>query len=801
MMKNRKKKQQTEKSMLRIRMKAGRAGREAAGEMTAFAVLYMGLFAFVSQYGFAGESGWLCSFAGLLLLLGCTGFERRSEKIRKYLCMITALLSVLFLMMLITKSTWVYQGALLACNDFLEQLGRQIGRYQSTYELTADEIQFPACSRLFLVFLGSFLAGVCEAMRVGKSRRLVMVSGFCVLGADIFLHSAGISAGTLLTALGVLLTGLLFEAGEKKGEKRAGSGKSFAGLQNMGIVAFLLLLGLIPAAFGQTGEDVRGRWAKAVKETVTESLAQLRYGGKKTDSMPKGQFAKLGNLELKDDTALRVIMEKPSSMYFRGYVGSIYNGDGWEEAAVGEIYDRKDMFYWLHESGFSGLSQLSALCRLEDPEDADTGKLIVENVGADREYCYVPYELASIPEEIEGVYSFGDVNLKAEGILPGRTFQYQVHTNLVKHYPQLAADFYMKRGQEAFAEYIKNENSYNAFVYEQFLQVPDNLKQVLKKILGEEQRQAKDHMSYEEANTLITGYLNQNIRYSEEINESSGGDFAERFLETDKIGYSVHYATAATLMYRYLGIPSRYVEGYLLTPELAEETENYAQIELTGREAHAWTEIYQDGVGWIPMEVTPAYLDKMERPEFEIASYVSGENGKGEGIQGTAEDIQDEEEPKPETEKGTPKTSIWKLLAGGAVVLLFLAVMLCFLYILLGRRKLQRELKKLDSPDIREALCYNYVWMMRWLKYGGIVYIGGSRYGLQAEISEKYGTEFAEKYCRATKAAEEAAYSSHEIKPEQLLAVKEQLREVKTRVLKEKNMLCKIRMRIWDFLY
>lgn len=41
-------------------------------------------------------------------------------------------------------------------------------------------------------------------------------------------------------------------------------------------------------------------------------------------------------------------------------------------------------------------------------------------------------------------------------------------------------------------------------------------------------------------------------------------------METGK-GYDVQFATAATLMFRYYGIPARYAEGYLLTPEDAEK--------------------------------------------------------------------------------------------------------------------------------------------------------------------------------------------------------------------------------------
>ena len=62
---------------------------------------------------------------------------------------------------------------------------------------------------------------------------------------------------------------------------------------------------------------------------------------------------------------------------------------------------------------------------------------------------------------------------------------------------------------------------------------------------------------YEEANTRITGYLNENITYTEEIDpkntdisgenqktDAKTGNFVTDFLMTEKKGYSVHYASA-----------------------------------------------------------------------------------------------------------------------------------------------------------------------------------------------------------------------------------------------------------------
>ena len=39
------------------------------------------------------------------------------------------------------------------------------------------------------------------------------------------------------------------------------------------------------------------------------------------------------------------------------------------------------------------------------------------------------------------------------------------------------------------------------------------------------------------------------------------------FLTKNRRGYCAHFASAATLAFRYIGIPARYVEGYAVDPQ------------------------------------------------------------------------------------------------------------------------------------------------------------------------------------------------------------------------------------------
>ena len=100
-------------------------------------------------------------------------------------------------------------------------------------------------------------------------------------------------------------------------------------------------------------------------------------------------------------------------------------------------------------------------------------------------------------------------------------------------------------------------------------------------------------------------------------------DFAQWFFEDKKTGYDVQYAAAAVMMFRYYGIPSRYVEGYLLTPETVKEAGTAETVTVSQKYAHAWPEIYLDGMGWIPVEVTPKYENVMGTPYYEIQETAS----------------------------------------------------------------------------------------------------------------------------------------------------------------------------------
>ncbi|MDJ0457228.1 DUF3488 and transglutaminase-like domain-containing protein [Arthrobacter sp. NQ7] len=78
-----------------------------------------------------------------------------------------------------------------------------------------------------------------------------------------------------------------------------------------------------------------------------------------------------------------------------------------------------------------------------------------------------------------------------------------------------------------------------------------------------------------------------------------------------KSGYCIHYASAMAVMARLEGIPSRIAVGYAPGRLTGATVTVFGQgalpeYEADARDAHAWPELYFQGLGWVPFEPTPS---------------------------------------------------------------------------------------------------------------------------------------------------------------------------------------------------
>ncbi|MBQ7344808.1 MAG: transglutaminase domain-containing protein [Oscillospiraceae bacterium] len=153
------------------------------------------------------------------------------------------------------------------------------------------------------------------------------------------------------------------------------------------------------------------------------------------------------------------------------------------------------------------------------------------------------------------------------------------------------------------------EAAYCRFVHAQYLQIPDSTKQALL-------QWADRHGIRGDSPTLAEDIQSAIINAAEYdpygANYPQGVDVAVYFLNEAKAGICQHFATAATLMYRAFGIPARYTVGFVDTIQKG------VIVDLTSQDAHAWVEIYVDGLGWVPMEVTGGSLSQNVKTELHI---------------------------------------------------------------------------------------------------------------------------------------------------------------------------------------
>ena len=83
------------------------------------------------------------------------------------------------------------------------------------------------------------------------------------------------------------------------------------------------------------------------------------------------------------------------------------------------------------------------------------------------------------------------------------------------------------------------------------------------------------------------------------VSVETPSDFLEYFLLHKQEGYCSYFATTFVLLARNLGIPARFAQGFYVPKE------DYQTVEVKSSMAHAWPEVYLDGIGWIPYEPTP----------------------------------------------------------------------------------------------------------------------------------------------------------------------------------------------------
>ena len=146
----------------------------------------------------------------------------------------------------------------------------------------------------------------------------------------------------------------------------------------------------------------------------------------------------------------------------------------------------------------------------------------------------------------------------------------------------------------------------------------------------------------------IRDWLADNCRYTLDVDyPPAERDFVSYFLLDSREGYCSYFASAMAVLCRAAGLPARYVEGYSLRAAPGES------VVLTGEDAHAWVEVYFNGVGWLTFDPTAAAQDAqgVSRQQGGGTHEHEGEDGR---VNLLPEDADSDPTPPPEHPDSAP---------------------------------------------------------------------------------------------------------------------------------------------------
>ena len=121
---------------------------------------------------------------------------------------------------------------------------------------------------------------------------------------------------------------------------------------------------------------------------------------------------------------------------------------------------------------------------------------------------------------------------------------------------------------------------------------------------------------YDQA-AAIEAYLRSHYGYTLDLREDPGADPLAHFLFVRRAGHCEYFASAMTVMLRSLGVPTRYVNGFLP----GEYNDLGGDYIVRASDAHSWVEVYFPGYGWLSFDPTPPSDDSSRAWYARLGDY------------------------------------------------------------------------------------------------------------------------------------------------------------------------------------
>lgn len=345
---------------------------------------------------------------------------------------------------------------------------------------------------------------------------------------------------------------------------------------------------------------ISAQFMQVFSKKITMNISNSVYGGDGFQ-LPMGDLSDSKPFRPKGFSSLEVVMDTPESMYLHGFLGYNYSDGNWQTADYSQISDYSEKLAYLDAQGFTANSQ-TVIFAENFADEFSFNNVTVTNLGANSSVYYTPATAKS--DASPRFFSSGGLeNQKKFGE------KTPASSRTIEDLIQNSSSFSNKYHNENYLlkeSFISNSAIFDEIYTQNFTKLPDNINRILDTELA---KYDVERGNLNDIANVIYDYLGG---FSYDIDASNLT--LEQFLQTSKSGYSIHFASAATEIFRYYGIPARYAEGYIVDKNAVKNKLSGSPITLTDADFHAWTEYYLTGIGWIPFESTPEYFDKMPLP-------------------------------------------------------------------------------------------------------------------------------------------------------------------------------------------
>ncbi|MBQ3061020.1 MAG: transglutaminase domain-containing protein [Lachnospiraceae bacterium] len=375
-----------------------------------------------------------------------------------------------------------------------------------------------------------------------------------------------------------------------------------------------------------------------------------------------GRIGDVGIIHMDYETDLEVTFVPLNSerQYLRNYIGVDYSGKNWNNTYPNiKNFHRLLNDHSTVDKTFytSFMAKVLGAKYTQGEFPAVKSRMIIKVIdGGERDH-YTPYYLDY--SDYEDVYRVEkDVSIEANtSFVEPVSLWFYPYENLTGY----RLDEYIDgKGILEDGDLMVESLYYHRVVKSGNLDVPKECKKAVKNIIEKYDLKGDDP----ELIFKIEKMFREDYEYSLMPGSTpKGEDYVSYFLEGNKKGFCAHFSSATIMILRELGIPARYVEGYvidwgeiqdgeILDEDLDEWINMYGEnveermkglkvvkAEISDAKAHAWAEMYVEGFGWVPVDVTPPRNEEDENPRFGGLFNLFGDGSQGNAIVNVATTI------------------------------------------------------------------------------------------------------------------------------------------------------------------